>query len=254
MWRYGSGCLPGVSHERLGWPCQDACEVRTLELGTVLAVAVADGAGSAPRGGDGAKAVCRHFHDHVEQFRLAPELGVDAVRRWGERVFNSLRDHLREMAARADEPLEAYATTFLGAVLAPRYACFLQVGDGAIVVRDLRGRNWQLVFRPLRGEYANETLFLTSDGAADAQQIRPFEGDLDTVALFTDGIERVALYRMEEAPHGPFFEYVSDLVARAEDPDAAIRAFLASDALRQRVDDDLTLVVALRQDNDVHQP
>lgn len=231
--------------------------IEVLETGGVpmLVAAVADGAGSAPRGAEGAEAVCKIFRDHLLQRGLVSGATQDAVRTWGQEILTSIREHLGSLAARAGEPLSAYATTFLGAVLGPEFACFLQVGDGAIVVRRAEAERWRLLFRPARGEYANETMFVTSDEAPHALQARLLESAPDAVVLFTDGLENVALHRPEAEPHGPFFDYVTELVMRAEDPHAAVRAFLASAPLRQRVDDDLTLVVAVRRtENEVREP
>ena len=55
-WRYVAASVVGTSHEKLGGICQDAndCQVHLLPNGEkVFVAAVADGAGSALRGGDG---------------------------------------------------------------------------------------------------------------------------------------------------------------------------------------------------------
>src|SRR5258708_16291791 len=63
-WRYVAASVIGTSHEKAGGTCQDAndCQIYALPAGEkVLAAVVADGAGSAVCGGEGAARTCRAF-------------------------------------------------------------------------------------------------------------------------------------------------------------------------------------------------
>lgn len=53
MWRFAKACVIGAAHERAGRACEDRVKVERIGR-DVLVGAVADGAGSARRGGDGA--------------------------------------------------------------------------------------------------------------------------------------------------------------------------------------------------------
>ena len=60
-WRYALASTVGISHVKVGTPCQDASECRILQASdgsSVLVAVVSDGAGSASRSEIGAKLAC----------------------------------------------------------------------------------------------------------------------------------------------------------------------------------------------------
>jgi len=81
--------------------------------------------------------------------------------------------------------------------------------------------------------------------------VRPRHTPLDRLAVMTDGIERLALDFAAFVPHSPFFEGVSKPVAASgiggadSDLSRKLAAYLASDAVNARTDDDKTLILAV---------
>ncbi len=137
------------------------------------------------------------------------------------------------------------ATTLCVAIAAPRICRFFQIGDGGIVVRT-QGV-YGVVFWPQSGEYPNSTNFLTADGYRDRLDFAAIDHGCTHIALLTDGLERLALSFHQQIPHQPFFEPLFKALRTTANVDGLnedLRAFLASDSVQLRSDDDKTLILA----------
>jgi protein phosphatase 2C-like protein len=101
---------------------------------------------------------------------------------------------------------------------------------------------------PQNGEYANETFFLTSgDGAPRYTATLP---PACAIALLTDGLLPLAVDLRDCRPHAPFFDPLFAFAAArgaGRGADAELAAFLESDRVAARTDDDTTLVLAVRR-------
>ena len=247
-WRAVGASVQGLSHVKAGVPCQDSCHA--LELpGGILVAAVADGAGSAAVSELGSALAARAAVD-----RAASQLYCD-IPQSDEEWETLLRDVLlnaRQTVADQAELLELQAvdlaTTLILAVAMPDRICAVQVGDGAAVVR-LADETLLAVTRPPQGEFINETTFLTSDGLLHKAQFTVQHFPVTGVALLTDGLQMLALKMPQGEPHTPFFLPLLRGVAASPDTDHALeqlRNFLQSSRIRQRADDDLTLMLAVR--------
>lgn len=235
-WRAVAASVAGSSHRARGAECQDACALHVD--GETLVVAVSDGAGSARRADLASRLVCDAFVDEGRRQACQPDESDAGA------VVDRLRALLLDAARAHDEPPREFACTLLGAVVTPAWSLFVQVGDGAIVTDHAEG--FAPIFWPSHGEYVNETHFLTD---AEAQHVRSrvTRSRPARLALFTDGLERVALRLADRAAHEPFFAPLFAALDAAEDEAVlagALHAWLASDALAARTDDDLTLVLA----------
>lgn len=246
-WRVVVASLRGTSHEKTGQPCQDAHHWHTLPQG-VLVVAVADVAGSAPLGEVGAAIAARTAVETV-CMQPVPLPGPAEDGRWKLLLTDALQ------AARAAVEVEAagrgtavrdLATTLILIVATPGAIAAVQVGDGAAVVGDDAGNLIALTSPPV-GEYLNETTFLSSPEALDTAQMTIWHGAAAHVAAFSDGLQMLALKMPGGAPHAPFFSPLFRFVAHATDEGQAHKqliAFLQSPRIRERVDDDVTLLLA----------
>jgi hypothetical protein len=160
-----------------------------------------------------------------------------------------------KIAASEDRRVRDYSCTLLGAIVGAYSAMYIQIGDGAIVVgTDVPGEYTWVVW-PQHGEYANMTYFLTQDDVATAV-IFETGPPVDEVAVFTDGIERLVLDLATSTVNSPSFRPIFDWLARTEPdrsglPSAALLAYLGSDHINRRTDDDKTLVIATRADPDL---
>ncbi len=226
-WRALGASVAGSGHRARGVGCEDASAVEVLADGSLL-IAVADGAGSAPRASEGS---WRAVAAATEAMRAGVPL--DDVMCGARRALAPIGD---------DERLGDFATTLLVVRASADRIETAQVGDGAVVVR--RGGELEVLAPDEKGEYLNETVFLTSDSWAEHLRVACVDGDgVDGVAALTDGLQLVALDLSTGVPHAPFFAPFFSFVA--EDGDVAqLESFLGSDRVGERTDDDVTLVVA----------
>jgi hypothetical protein len=226
-WRALGASVAGAGHRARGVGCEDASAVSVTDDGALL-IAVADGAGSAPRASEGST---RAVAAAMEALRSGAELCA---------VMHAARQSLEPVAA--GERLGDLATTLLVVRATSAGIETAQVGDGAIVLR--RGDALEVVAPDEKGEYLNETVFLTSAGWLDALRVDTVPSDgVDAIAVLTDGLQLVALDLRTGKPHPPFFAPLFS--CGADDGDVAqLVAFLGSDRVGERTDDDVTLVVA----------
>ena len=247
-WRVLSFSVAGSSHRRRGLGCQDA--VRTAVFaGRILCVALSDGAGSARQGARGSelatmaalRALARHAAGPA---REDPEAARGAVRQ----ALAEARERLAREAAADGLELRDLAATLLVGYAGDFGLAAGQVGDGALVFaaegQALRALTW-----PAAGEYANETLFLTSEEALEKAQIEAASAPVRALAAFSDGLQRVALDFRERRPHLPFFHPLWRRLERAAEPARCaeeVEAWLRSPRLAERTDDDLSLCLAVR--------
>ncbi len=223
--------------------------VQTADGREVLLASVADGAGSASRARWGAWLAVEAFHAaFADAARRQPDLAfLDAAR--ARAWLAGVQAALGRLAAEQGCDLGDYACTFLGAVVGDGIACFLQIGDGAIVLGAADGHDW--VFWPQHGEYANSTVFVTVADAADHLLFARRDGPVDELALFSDGLERLILDMTARVVHSPSLRPIFAWLAGTEpaehgQPSAVIGAFLDSADVNRRTDDDKTLLLATR--------
>jgi len=223
---------------------------------------VADGAGSAHLGGLGAAIACRAAVEALgaagepigdldapgggERSSAADELGASLAR-----AARAARVALEGEAASRAVPVRDLSCTLTLARVEASRAAVLQIGDGLAVLRVVSdyGAPLVLAVAPARGEHANETTFLTTDGALDRPAIAALAVAVDAVALSTDGLLRLAVDLRAGAPHAAFFAPLLAFAARTEDvagAAAGLAAFLAGPRVRARTDDDATLALAAR--------
>jgi serine/threonine protein phosphatase PrpC len=253
-WRYVAASVIGTSHEKAGGPCQDAnqCQIYSLPNGEkILAAAIADGAGSAAYGGEGAAATCRALlglmNQHVCLDNTVEQITRDTVASW----IATIQNLLDEEAKSVDRERREFACTVLGLMIGESSAACLQVGDGVMVLADSEERTYNHVFWPDRGEYANMTHFVTQDDAIEHLQFESISRRIVEAALLTDGLQNVALNYQEQTAYEPFFKGLfAPLRAAAEGNSPtltdSLAAFLSSPRVNEKTDDDKTLVLASR--------
>ena len=248
MWSFIKASVEGTSHNSAGVPCQDACDAFRLKDGddSVLVAAIADGAGSAEHSELGARAAV----DHLLKVACPEAVGADClneqlVRAW----YQGTLEHLEGVAVREFIPVKDLACTLLLAVVWKNGAVLAQIGDGAWVLEkdgELMAGTW-----PENGEFANVTVFLTSQGAFEHLQFKRIEGRMSAVAGFTDGIQSLALDFGARIPGVRFFNAMFSSLRSSSDATellAPLRNLLESEMICSRTDDDKTLVLGVWRD------
>ena len=251
-WKISAQSVCGSSHEKLNMPCQDA-HSWTLRSDQVLVATVADGAGSAKQSDVGAAiaaqkaveilstepALAARLHKNPEAFRPilrnALAVSLQAVKTRAETLSINIRD---------------LASTLIVVIATPQVIATAQIGDGAAVTCDKTG-NLTALTTPDSGEYINQTTFLISPGAIDTAQYHIWHGDNTHIALFSDGLQMLALTMPFGKPHAPFFSPLFKFISAMKRKDLTeiqLASFLRSSRVQKRTDDDLTLLLAARTD------
>lgn len=249
-WITAGGAVTGPAHRHAGRSCEDAFQV--IPCPGLLMAAVADGAGSAPRAADGAACVVSAACAAISAWQ-ATYGAVQTVAEITDEVaygwLASVRSAVEARALADNCPLGDLSATGLFLVADASGVLAIQVGDGGIAVRSPAG-GWSPLTWPLRGEYANETVFLTSDEwRATAQVVRA--GPCAAVALFSDGFEVLALNYRERRVNAhlldPLADYLRDVApglgAAQADLDAAMIGYLTNPTFDEHAFDDRTLVL-----------
>jgi hypothetical protein len=246
-WRVIGASVRGLRHEKSGKPCQDAHHWQ-VTTDNILVATVADGAGSANLAEVGAVEAARAAIEHLSQRDSKMSWPADETG-WRSLLMEALktaREALVGEAAAKQVLLRELATTLLLVVATPDVVAAAQVGDGAVVLAE-GSDNLIALTRPTVSEYLNETTFLTSNDALEMAQIAVHPGGLKQLAMLSDGLQMLALKMPTGTPHVPFFLPLLRLVEKAVDASAAqdqLTAFLTSAKVRERADDDLTLLLA----------
>lgn len=247
MWKIIRASVVGTSHVDSNLPCQDDCYADVIL--DYLVCLVSDGAGSAKEGGKGAELACITARSSIEATLgnlSSSSLDETHVKEW----IKDIRRAIDETADANALTARDYACTLLGAVVSPNKAVFFQIGDGAIVASS--GYAQGVVFWPDSGLYANMTNFVTEEDALAHLHISVTSARIDEMALFSDGLQRLALSFEQRTPHIPFFEPMLNVLRRqkpveCEALDEQLDRFLNSSQINGRTDDDKTLVLATRR-------
>lgn len=247
QWRVAAASVRGTSHEKAGQMCQDAHYWQKLPEG-VLVVAVADGAGSASLGKVGAivatqtavETICAqqtklHLIQDEQGWQQILTLALEAAKTAVEAEAVACSARSRDLAS-----------TLIILVATPELIAGVQVGDGLAVAGDRSG-NIIALTAPQRGEYINETTFLISPHALDRVSVTLSRGVTSNIAVFSDGLQMLAVNMSDGTPYLPFFTPLFQFIAEIEDENEAreqLAAFLRSPRITDRADDDLTLLLA----------
>lgn len=253
-WRFAFRSVVGTSHLGTGTPCQDtsACAILRPEGGgdAALVAVVSDGAGSASLSHLGSEMACELFMTGAEAFLAGDDTLSDG--RWLTDFQQAVAVRARELGAESKD----FRCTIVAAIVSEREALFFQIGDGAIVVTsDHEPDDYCWVFWPDQGEYANTTYFATDDNARERFRVERTDRRIGSIAVFTDGIQYLALNYKDKIPHPPFFRAMMAPVLASggrgliDELAQSLGAYLASTELCARTDDDKSLVLATRMRN-----
>lgn len=251
-WRAAAASVIGTSHLKGDLPCQDAHAFDLISgVEEVLVLVASDGAGSASRSDVGSNLACRELLDNIRLYfgdgNRVGDLTHEIALGWLENASAAIQQAASEKEASVRE----YACTLLAALVSPTHTAYLQIGDGAIVVRS-DSDGWSYVFWPQHGEYINTTVFLTDPVALKNFQFEVATSVIHELAAFTDGIESLVLHYATQSVHGPFFDMIFGPVRAlpaggfSEGLSNQLKTYLSSDTICEKTDDDKTLLVASR--------
>jgi hypothetical protein len=251
-WCWVGASATGSSHVRTGTGCQDTASCIEVPVGqnSALVAIVSDGAGSAEFSSVGSRIVVEYFARcavaHLRTKSLSDEVTVELVREWLDDVRNRI---YRAAEIRATIPRQM-AATLIGAIVYPDRAIICHIGDGACVLRRKDSKSWEVPSWPSHGEYASSTYFVTDDPEPKLEFVS-VDGEFSDLAVFSDGIERLALdfgkLNASERFFDPMFAPLAKLTPGRDRPlSANLRKYLDSPRVTDRTDDDKSLVLATR--------
>ena len=249
-WKVIGQSVIGASHIANDNTCEDAIRYEVYK--DALICFVSDGAGSAKYAAMAADETVQLALNWVKDWMDA---GIAVDDNHLLQLAESAYENLNELAVEHAEPLNEFSCTLLGFILLPEYACFIQIGDGAIVRNDGEGFFTPLWW-PHNGEYQNTTTFLIDDPNFRNLKTKVINETIDEVAIFTDGLQMLALNNELENVHQPFFNDLFKWLRKATEQEHIdilnnkLATYLGGPVINNRTDDDKTLLLATRIKDD----
>lgn len=257
-WKIAETSLQGSSHISTKTPCQDDHFSEIIQDNIVIAVS--DGMGSAQYSHIASTLAVTTAIDHLKRnmgrYRFHWIYTNRFMRRFSPINYQQLlqeavlaaRNRIIREAEKKHHNLRDYACTLIITIITPTEWHTIHIGDGAAV----GFRSHETVFtlsRPENGEYANSTTPITASNWRSHVRYNHGEERLEAVAVFSDGIQNLCInHQTGDAFSGffvPILRWFRGLPRKAK-LNVACQQFLDSPQIRQKSDDDLTLVMAWR--------
>lgn len=246
----------GQGHTSSGVPCQDSGLIAMAENGIVIG-AIADGAGTAKHSDVGAKKVCE-FTIEFLRAEFCPliqseQIDIDPCTHESLALecFNQVVEKLYKYSEQEDLDFRELASTLVAFIATPRFLTSIEVGDSFLIFKEASNNDYQLVSRPTRGEYVNQTIFVTHSPLPEQIKrnvhIFPEEAPLEFICAMTDGMEAVSIDRVTWKPGGQFFTPIhraTRLASGEDELNSYLEQILTMEELNRRSDDDKTILVA----------
>lgn len=228
----------GRGHVAKGLPCQDVSGVSLED--DVAVIVVSDGAGSARYSEQGATDAVEVTTQVLR--KTAPWSDSEDVK---ERILAACR---AEMIKRTEElgcSIAELAATLAFVAVAGDIFIVGNLGDG--IVAAFRGDRSEVLIEPVRGEFANETVFLTSSRTKEHLRIaKKPQDDYSGFAIMSDGAAE-SLYQRREGSLAPALSKI--LLWFDEQASKDVRDAIQESAmplLINRTQDDCSLAVLRR--------
>ena len=247
LWKTIGASVPGATHKNNEVLCQDAHAY--LELTEGLLIAVADGAGTAAHSAEAAECAVREVIAFLKHFLESENKPAkSAYQNMMVNAFAAAREAILSIAKTRRIPPRELACTLTAIIAANGRLVTAQIGDCAAVA-GTGGDRFFSITEPQRGEYANETYFLTGEDALQRMVTSVYEENIKSLAVMSDGLTHLALYSGTKEPHTQFFKPLVEFVSTIKDQetgDKKLKDFLVSPRVCRRTHDDKTLVIAVQ--------
>jgi Protein phosphatase 2C len=217
---------------------------------SILLAIISDGAGSATHSAIGSRLVVECFArcavTHLKAAHATEAINEEIIHDWLDDIRNRI---FRSAETRCTVPRQM-AATLVGAIVWADHAVVCHIGDGACVVRRKGSATWEVPSWPAHGEYASSTYFITDDPEPKFELVS-IEGEISEVAVFSDGLERLALDFSHKKPSERFFDPMFAPLTglgpgRNRSLSVVLRNYLDSPRVVDRTDDDKSLILARR--------
>lgn len=239
IWVAVQGATIGKSHIQDNLVCQDKTFI--YETPNALAVALADGAGSARLSHYGAETVtrevckllCEKFDEFYNSDKPMPVKNA---------ILSHLLNALQDTAIENQCELTDLASTLLAVVISDNRFLVIHLGDG--VVAYTKDNEIKVATGPKNGEFANTTYFVTSSRALEMMQlIKGLATSINGFVLMSDGSE-ASLYSKQRNEVAPVLQrLVKRLGMTSPEYLQPILQASLEDAIAQKTRDDCSLVL-----------
>ena len=215
-WKGFSASVPGSGHIRRDIPCQDASLIINSDRPAII---VCDGRGSATYSHLGAKAAVKIFRTQIAILEPIISSILDcensdrnAWRNFCRIICRTLTQVKIELSEEYHLPEDEFDFTVAFAVTGKKFIGCCQVGDGAIVLR--QNGNLVTAFKPNKGEFSNQTVFLRSgcDLKGDFQSEIYAASENSGIAIISDGPAHMMFKLPEMIPGKVFDAMFNDLI------------------------------------------
>ncbi len=204
-WIVIGGSVAGQKHLQQNILCQDAHNYTELN-GWGIAI-VCDGAGSATYADIGATETTRiatiEIQNLVQQNKWIENATFPSQKEWNtiaNQVAYGIYTKLQLFAIKNKYTLSDLACTIIVLINSPLGVLLFHIGDGRGAYCDTN-KNWHTLFTPFRGEYANETVFITSAIWQDTDKYigtNYIPNPITAFALLSDGVEKYCFHLNEK--------------------------------------------------------
>lgn len=250
-WVWAGASVQGTSHIATGIPKQDSAAFAEYRTGvnSVAVAVVCDGAGSAAHSEVGSRLACQCAQSLIGR-QLASNASVGTINRalaeaWISEIGNALLQKAQDLG----KQIKDLATTITIVIAGDDATVVIMVGDSPCVVHD--GKAWLAPIWPMRGEYANQTYFITQM-PIPVWDFAKIDNRIEKFSVFTDGIDKLVLKEKSREVFQPFFDGLFDELGSSQSNgrdrtcSTNLGSFFDSDRVNALTDDDKTLIIARR--------
>ncbi len=239
IWVAVQGATIGKSHIQDNCVCQDKTFV--YETSNALAVALADGAGSAKLSHYGAETVtrkvckllCERFDEFYNSNTPMPVKNT---------ILSHLLKALQDTAIENQCELSDLASTLLAVVISNKRFLIIHLGDGVIAYT--KDDEIKVASSPKNGEFANTTYFVTSSCALEMMKlVKGLATSINGFILMSDGSE-ASLYSKQRNEVAPVLQRLIKRLGMTS-PEYLQPVLEASlkDAIAKKTRDDCSLIL-----------
>ena len=233
--------------------CQDSVCVRQYSSRgkQYVVAALSDGAGSAAKSEYGSKALVEGITEHIISFfdSLVALVSKDNLS-FRTEIIEAANSILEKTSEDQNCTIKDLASTLMFVAADQKNVIYFHVGDGVIIMR--KGDAFSVISKPYNGEYANETVFVSSHGAADDAHAGIFElsGNIDSFFLMSDGPEPVFYSKRDEKPWSlqllSFVDNKCIMIPDDENRRNLFVKYVLEERCRPYSPDDLSLIILSR--------
>ncbi|MEM4326432.1 MAG: PP2C family serine/threonine-protein phosphatase [Candidatus Pacearchaeota archaeon] len=232
-WLFIGASVQGSYHLANNIPCQDAHFYRYYKENNFWICVISDGAGSCEFSHIGSGKVVElsleHFSEILkikidEWLKDSSTISNEVWHEISKNTFQKVYEDLKKFANEEGYDLKSLSATVILIIVTSLGLLVTHIGDGRAGYRNENGE-WKSMITPFKGEFANETVFITSpiwdkdklDLYIESQIITE---PSDAIVLLSDGCENICFetvvfnekHKSYEHINKPFKEYLDPMV------------------------------------------